>query len=248
MDFSPLADAMPSLILYLPGESPQGGTLSGRVLIGRWSVNTIVIDDQLVSRIHAWITEQDGDHFITDGASFNGTLVNQRPVSRTQRLRDGDMIRIGPAEMTYHDADRPPIFVEPLDLAPRNLRAITMNGGFFVDCPCGAPLLVRREFLGKVGRCRFCGSNHVLTPSGSATDLLDFAEADESQIEQPKKPMVCSICQTRIRDEQVKHVCPSCSLAYHEECWIENRGCAAYGCVQVGVLDRPAEESVEQEH
>ena len=45
---------MPLLIIQNHG-TWQSGPLSGRVLIGRWPGNTIIIDDPWVSRIHAWI-------------------------------------------------------------------------------------------------------------------------------------------------------------------------------------------------
>lgn len=47
---------------------------------------------------------------------------------------------------------------------------------------------------------------------------------------------VCSICQTAIGASDEMHICPSCGLTFHEECWTENRGCSAYGCPQVNAL------------
>jgi predicted RNA-binding Zn-ribbon protein involved in translation (DUF1610 family) len=57
----------------------------------------------------------------------------------------------------------------------------------------------------------------------------------------PPVARTCSICQWKIEPSDASHVCPACGLVVHEECWIENRGCSAYGCSQVSVLDKPAE-------
>ncbi len=51
------------------------------------------------------------------------------------------------------------------------------------------------------------------------------------------RPMrLCSICQSPLHPSEPTHACPECKLVFHEDCWIENRGCSAYGCSQVNVL------------
>ena len=40
----------------------------------------------------------------------------------------------------------------------------------------------------------------------------------------------CSFCQTPIKNDNETFFCPSCSSPYHKDCWIENKGCAVYGC------------------
>lgn len=47
----------------------------------------------------------------------------------------------------------------------------------------------------------------------------------------------CGICQTGIGPDEATTSCPSCGLTFHADCWVENRGCAAYGCPQVGALE-----------
>lgn len=41
---------------------------------------------------------------------------------------------------------------------------------------------------------------------------------------------ICAFCQTPIKNESETVLCPSCNSPYHTDCWIENKGCAVYGC------------------
>ncbi|MBX7043477.1 MAG: hypothetical protein K1X85_11310, partial [Ignavibacteria bacterium] len=41
---------------------------------------------------------------------------------------------------------------------------------------------------------------------------------------------ICSFCQTPIKNELESFFCPSCHSPYHKDCWLENKGCAVYGC------------------
>jgi hypothetical protein len=77
----------------------------GRLTIGRRADCNVVLNDELVSRVHAALEPIAGDWaLLDDGISRNGTLVNgERIVSR--RLVDEDRLRFGKTEMTYR---RPP--------------------------------------------------------------------------------------------------------------------------------------------
>jgi hypothetical protein len=44
---------------------------------------------------------------------------------------------------------------------------------------------------------------------------------------------LCAICQSSLSHGEEQTECPECRSAYHEECWLENGGCAVYGCAQV---------------
>lgn len=41
---------------------------------------------------------------------------------------------------------------------------------------------------------------------------------------------ICTFCQTPIKSESETFFCPSCTSPYHKDCWLENKGCAVYGC------------------
>lgn len=41
---------------------------------------------------------------------------------------------------------------------------------------------------------------------------------------------ICEYCQTNIKNSSEVVVCPKCQTPYHPDCWLENGGCAVYGC------------------
>jgi hypothetical protein len=55
----------------------------------------------------------------------------------------------------------------------------------------------------------------------------------------PRAPVRCSICGTRIRDDEPVTSCPDCEQDYHEACWDEIGGCATYGCKSAAVAEKP---------
>jgi pSer/pThr/pTyr-binding forkhead associated (FHA) protein len=73
-----------------------------KVKIGRDPSNQVVIpDDTFTSRHHAWITFEEGDFWLEDLGSTNGTLLNGHPVVKRQVLSAGDKIRVGHTELTF---------------------------------------------------------------------------------------------------------------------------------------------------
>jgi hypothetical protein len=67
-----------------------------RCLIGRERTNDIVVrGDPTVSRHHCVITFEQGQYFIEDLASRNGTFIGGGRVSTRQRLTDNDQLRVG---------------------------------------------------------------------------------------------------------------------------------------------------------
>ena len=69
--------------------------LTEKVEIGRASDNDIVIDDPAVSSYHCAIVEQDGDFFLHDLSSTNGTYANGGRVEGHFRLSIGDVMTVG---------------------------------------------------------------------------------------------------------------------------------------------------------
>jgi hypothetical protein len=208
----------------------RAGALIGRVLIGRWPINQIVLDDPSVSRLHAWIDERRGEFHVCDAGSRTGTFVNGNRVGLRQPLREGDEIRIGPLRMWISRGSRIPPDATPIDLIPRRLDDVQILGGTFHECGCGAPIWLPPNFVATNSKCRFCGTE--INPPA-----VNSSETSETVAEIPRATF-CSICQSSIQAEEQIKVCTSCGLAFHAECWTENRGCAAYGCAEVGALDR----------
>ena len=66
------------------------------VTVGREPDNTIQLKgDKQVSRHHAQLTNDNGQYYITDLGSTNGSYVNGRLVQGTQRLQMRDVVRLG---------------------------------------------------------------------------------------------------------------------------------------------------------
>ena len=71
-----------------------------QVYIGRRDSNDLVLDDEGISRVHAYISYERHRHVIRDAGSLNGTFVNKKPIEK-YLLRHGDKITIGNATIVY---------------------------------------------------------------------------------------------------------------------------------------------------
>jgi len=63
--------------------------------IGRSATNTVVVPDTFASSEHARIALKDGQWWLEDRASRNGTLLNEEPITGSTIITDGDIIGIG---------------------------------------------------------------------------------------------------------------------------------------------------------
>ena len=84
----------------------KGSGVGGRYLldametkVGRDINNEICLDDITVSRSHALITKSNGQYFIKDLGSLNGTYLNAISV-RDTAITSGDEIQIGKYHLT----------------------------------------------------------------------------------------------------------------------------------------------------
>lgn len=94
------ASARPQLVCIdaPPGSGTQAGrayslTSGGVNTIGREAANNIVLPLDLISRRHATIHQEDGNWFITDLQSLNGTYLNGTKIDK-QTLQPGDKIQL----------------------------------------------------------------------------------------------------------------------------------------------------------
>lgn len=94
---------LPKQVIVVVQKTGQKVPLKNRkVKIGRDPSNQVVIpDDTFTSRHHAWITFEEGDFWLEDLGSTNGTLLNGHPVVKRQVLSAGDKIRVGHTELTF---------------------------------------------------------------------------------------------------------------------------------------------------
>jgi DNA-binding winged helix-turn-helix (wHTH) protein len=73
----------------------------GENLLGRDPGAAVAIDDATVSRHHARIVIHAGSAALEDLGSKNGTWLGGRRIASSERLTDGDEIRVGPAAMIF---------------------------------------------------------------------------------------------------------------------------------------------------
>jgi len=115
---APVKDDTPKLIVTATGQPPKEVRLVGsRSLLGRSSVNDIVVLDQFVSSQHALLIRNQNSVVLIDLRSRNGTFVNSRRVKR-KILRHDDIISLGDhrLKMVYAEG-HPGIEIDDPDLA-----------------------------------------------------------------------------------------------------------------------------------
>lgn len=216
---------MPILVLDYNGVQ-RTVPFARRLTMGRASSCDMVVDHPAISRTHAIFEQIDGKYVVTDMGSKNGLYLDDVRVSGRHRLMEADRLQIGPAVVSFYTSEAPPERALPAPAKQLPARrddlsiATQSKDGVIIHCTCGTRLWIPREMVGGRGQCPKCRKT---------VDLVD-----------PDAPLksVCSICQWEIAADQAQHICPNCGLVFHDECWQENRGCSAYGCSQVGVLDR----------
>src|SRR5579862_9269947 len=140
----------------------RGSVLPRRVLIGRRSMNQLVIDDAAVSRMHAWLDAEGDRFYINDTGSRTGTLVNGQRITARHLLGSGDEIRVGPARLTFLAESRLRPGITPIELSP-GPKLSSADKGILFDCPsCHAPIWASPSFAGTTGQCKYCGSDLVV--------------------------------------------------------------------------------------
>jgi hypothetical protein len=82
------------------GRAGEMFPLDGETTVGRSPDCGIFLDDVTVSRKHAVLRERDGNFFIEDQGSLNGTFVNRKRVESAQ-LQNDDEVQVGKYRLTY---------------------------------------------------------------------------------------------------------------------------------------------------
>ncbi|MFI5508054.1 FHA domain-containing protein [Mycobacterium sp. NPDC051804] len=144
-----------NLLPQRPPPMPPGATS-----IGRGPQNEIVVDDALVSRVHAILVPTSSGLEIRDNRSGNGTFVNGRLVTQTL-LRSGDVVTVGNSDFTVA-GDRLEPRSAAVDAATGGLEAYGL--GFVID---GRNLLTDISFTARPGTV-----TAVIGPSGAGKSTL----------------------------------------------------------------------------
>ena len=84
------------ILRYILPDGEQKEFELGRksVTIGRGIDANVMIADKLASRIHCGVSYKDGNYFLRDCDSRNGTFVNDSLI-KVCRIKPGDRIRVG---------------------------------------------------------------------------------------------------------------------------------------------------------
>jgi hypothetical protein len=96
----PAAPTPGRLVLLAAGSSslPQGHAmpLSAVTTLGRAPGSTLLLNDNFVSATHAVMSWRDGQWWLRDAGSTNGTFLNEEPVSEDEvPVSYGDVVGIG---------------------------------------------------------------------------------------------------------------------------------------------------------
>jgi hypothetical protein len=245
----------------------RGAVITERVLIGRKAFNAIRIDHRRVSRLHAWIKPTPDGDMLIDSGSRNGTRVNGNGIDRPIILRNGDHIEIGPALITYRSDGWLPSNVQRIDIKSVPTVDDDEGILFHCECGsplwvkrdlagargrcrhCGNILLVPAlpkpvipitEPPAAVAPAPVTARTTPVKPHPTrVTEVPPPAPAPQPAPASPKPAQgaLCSICQCPILPGEETHHCTECEHDYHADCWEENKGCASYGCTQVGALE-----------
>jgi pSer/pThr/pTyr-binding forkhead associated (FHA) protein len=85
----------PKLIIEGPYEN-RTVTVEEEITIGRTTAADVVVDDHGLSRVNTTFFFDDGELWVADEGSTNGTFVNgEKVVGRPRILRDGDSVTLG---------------------------------------------------------------------------------------------------------------------------------------------------------
>jgi FHA domain len=84
------------IILEPPGRKDQEYPLAGDLTLGRATDCGLALpDDNFVSQLHARVFRRDGDLYVEDLGSTNGTYLNKKKVTVAVPIRKGDKLRVG---------------------------------------------------------------------------------------------------------------------------------------------------------
>jgi pSer/pThr/pTyr-binding forkhead associated (FHA) protein len=107
---------MPTAYLVTGDSDTAAHPIAHELVIGRGEQADLLLSDATVSRRHASVRQDGHTVVVTDLGSANGTYVNERPVHEGTRVEDGDVIRLGAAELRVRVDGRAPEQPTPTEI------------------------------------------------------------------------------------------------------------------------------------
>jgi pSer/pThr/pTyr-binding forkhead associated (FHA) protein/WD40 repeat protein len=102
----PDTEGLPWLLVVSP-ETLRGRRVQvsrDQFTVGRAATNDLVLDDPLLSRVHAMLRRRGNELYVQDLGSTAGTTVNGIPVTGPQRLYPGDVVGLALVQLRYGEA------------------------------------------------------------------------------------------------------------------------------------------------
>lgn len=87
--------------LLAGGQRPRLYDLGDELIVGRSDKCHIPVVDTYVSQVHARVFRRNGQFFIEDMGSTNGTYLNSRKVAGPTPVNRGDRVRVGRTELEF---------------------------------------------------------------------------------------------------------------------------------------------------
>ncbi len=85
----------------LPYKMLEHYSIDKQLTLGRANDNNIYLKDPFVSKKHLKITEDEGDYYLEDLNSANGTFLNDERIQDVVKLDSGDVIKVGNVEFLF---------------------------------------------------------------------------------------------------------------------------------------------------
>jgi pSer/pThr/pTyr-binding forkhead associated (FHA) protein len=87
--------------LLVGGDKPRLFDLGDELILGRSEKCHIPLGDTYASQVHARVFRRNGQFFIEDMGSTNGTYLNSRKVAGPTPVNRGDRVRIGRTDLEF---------------------------------------------------------------------------------------------------------------------------------------------------
>ena len=90
-----------SVLRIVEPEAEQGKSfpLGDELTVGRAAGCQVTLDDTYVSQLHARVFRRDGELFVEDLGSTNGTYLNRAKVGGPMAMKPGDRLQVGSVVM-----------------------------------------------------------------------------------------------------------------------------------------------------